>query len=209
MRALLTMRVVLLLVFAAMLSGCLSARGGGGGQGVETTTTETLVRNAPASDASTTIAPMNSPPTTVGAPLLNCSKFYFPVDRDACWYARAAQLKDPSLCKRIVQPDAERICGGTLLGRTCTGITNDGEKIICDASLKDDPKRCNDLNHRDINACYLAVAIFNGDAAVCDMARDRDDRAFCHALVGSCGQLTLEEDISLCRQKVADMYSAT
>lgn len=167
-----------------------------------------LVKNTIIPNTQETIPSQEYTTTTIRIPLVNCSKFYYNIDRDICWSARAAQLKDPSLCKRIIQPDVERICSSILLSRKCTSITNSGYRIVCEASLARDPKRCRELFVRDIGVCYMAVAIFNNDTAICDMDRDSDNKALCHALTGSCSQLTGKEDIRLCHQKVMDtIYS--
>jgi hypothetical protein len=201
------MRFLFALALAAMLSGCLCTGGRTNGPGQDTTTAEntqdTVAPNAP--------EPSSEPTTsTIPSPQVNCSKFYYYIDRDICWSARAAQLKDPSFCKRIVQPDVERICTGVLQSGECTSITNNGMRIICESALKNTPSRCEGLNHKDVSVCYLVVAIYQGDTAICDKARDSDDKAFCFALIGSCSQLTDEDDISLCHDKVMKtLYTRT
>ncbi|MFH0863157.1 MAG: hypothetical protein V1875_09045 [Candidatus Altiarchaeota archaeon] len=201
------MRALFALAFAALMSGCLC---GGGGTDYVTPTTAgpstTSTTQAFATPASFTIAPHASSTisTSPTLPPVNCSNLDYYIDRDICWSARAALLKDPTLCKKIAQPDAERICTSILLTKKCTSITNSGLRIVCEASLEKAPERCQKLNHRDIGVCYMSVALYNNDAAVCDKALDKEDKTLCHALTGSCGQLTDPDETGLCRRKALD-----
>jgi len=216
------MRTLFALAFAALLSGCLC---GGGNTGFVTPTTAGPSSTIPAfsSQTSSTIQTSQTsstlqtsqtastlPPDAIATQntsvisLVNCSNLDYYIDRDICWSAKAALLKDPTMCKRIAQPDAQRICASIILTKKCTSITNNGLRIVCEASLEKAPERCQKLNHRDIGACYMSVAIYNNDTAVCDKALDVEDKTLCHALTGSCSQLTDPEEIGLCRRKVED-----
>ena len=137
--------------------------------------------------------------------MVDCPKFKDKMDRDICVMALAARRRDPSLCKGIVHPTVERICSSVLVKGECTGITDSGYRILCEASLANDPGQCGRLLHNDVSLCYTAVAIFNMDLATCDKAPDRGEKALCYSLVGSCAQLKDPQDIRLCREKVSDM----
>jgi hypothetical protein len=131
------------------------------------------------------------------------------LDRDICQMSMAAQKQDPKLCKDIKHPVVTRICSSVLLERKCSGITDSGLRITCEAALKNEPGQCGKLHAGDVSLCYTAVAIFNGDLTACDRAPDDDLKALCYSLVGSCGQLTDQDTLELCRQKVVNMVRVT
>jgi hypothetical protein len=199
------MRLVLVLALSVMLSGCLC--GGTGDVEPEhvSTTSTSVTQTTSTSLIESTTTTQEPTTTTIQEGIVDCSRLHDTMDRDICWSSRAAQSRNSSLCDRIIHPDAEMVCKSVLMSGRCTSLTNAGYRIICEASLKRDPGRCRKMIYRDISLCYSMVAIYNNDTSICDMPRDKEQKALCYLLIGSCGQLTDEEDIRICHHKATDL----
>ena len=162
------MKVLLALVSAALLCGCLCIPCGGpektGGtepQEPTTTTTQTLPAEETAAIETTTTTPptTTTAPTTTTTPPADCSKVP-PAKTIQCYADEAKRLSDESVCDRLPHYN---------------------DVITCKAAYESNAETCSKIisSPDDKDECLRNVAVETGDWELCNQIKGPRTRSEC------------------------------